>query len=570
MKNLEVAKLLYNIADILELQDVQWKPQAYRKAAQSIESLGEDIAQIHKKGKLEQIPGVGKNIAEKIAEFLEKGKLQYYDQLKKQVKVDIEGLNEIPSLGPKRIKILYKKLGIKTVKDLEKAIRNKALQRLEGFGEKIEQSLLEGIEIVKHRPKRFLYIHAMPIVEEIKIILQKQPFISKVEVAGSFRRGKETIGDLDFLVVSSQPEKVMNIFTSIPDVKKVLAKGLTKGSVILSNGMQVDLRIVHPGEFGSALLYFIGNKEHNVALRKLALKRGYSLSEYGLFTVKEKKWVAGKTEEEVYKKLKLQYIPPEIRRDQGEIDAALKKKIPTLIEEKDVKGMFHNHTIWSDGANSLLEMAKKAESLKWKFISFNDHFGNVGITKPLDERRLVKYLAEIEKVRKKVGLKVFSGVEIDILKDGTLPLPAKKLKELDVVIASVHTSLKMSSSEMTKRICSALENYPINILGHPTDRLLNERQPLQFNLETVFETAKKSGVFLEVNGSPSRMDLSGELIKQAKDIGCKFAFGSDAHDLNHLEFSKKSSILMARRGWLETKDVLNSWTFPRIEKMLKR
>ena len=570
MKNLEVAKLLYNIADILELQDVQWKPQAYRKAAQAIESLGDDIAEINKQGKLEQISGVGKHIAEKITEFLETGKLKYYEQLKKQVKVDIEGLNEVPSLGPKKIKILYKKLGIKTVKDLEKAIKNKKIQKLEGFGEKTEKSLFEGIELLRNRPKRFLYVQALPVVKEITEILKEQTFVQKVEIAGSFRRGKETIGDLDFLVISSQPEKVMKIFTSLPDVKKVLAKGLTKCSVILSNGMQVDLRVVQAKEFGSALLYFIGNKEHNVALRKFALKKGYSLSEYGLFTVKDKKWVAGRTEGEVYEKLKLQYIPPEIRRDQGEIEAALKNRIPSLIEENDVKGIFHNHTIWSDGANSLLEMAKKAEDLKYKFISFNDHFGNVGITKPLDERRLSKYLIEIETVRKKVGIRIFSGVEIDILKDGTLPLSAKKLKELDTVIASVHTSLKMSSSEMTKRICSVLENYPVNILGHPTDRILNERQPLQFNLETVFETARKNNVFLEINGFPKRMDLSGELIKQAKDLGCKFAFGSDAHEVGHLQYGRKFSVLMARRGWLEAKDVLNTSNVSKIEKMLKR
>lgn len=570
MKNLEVAKLLYNIADILELQNVPWKPQAYRKAAQSIESLSEDIAEINKRGKLQQIQGVGKHIAEKIIEFLESGKLKYYEKLKKQVKVDIEGLNEIPSLGPKKIKILYNKLGIKTVKDLEKAIKHKKIQKLAGFGEKTENSLLEGIDLVKHRPKRFLYAQAMPIVEEIKKIFEKQIFISKVEIAGSFRRGKETIGDLDFLVISSQPEKVMKIFTSLPDVKKVLSKGLTKSSIILSNGMQVDLRVVHDKEFGSALLYFIGNKEHNVALRKFALRKGYSLSEYGLFTVKDKKWVAGRTEEEVYNKLKLQYIPPEIRRDQGEIEAALKKKIPKLIKENDVKGIVHNHTIWSDGANSILEMAKKAEGLGWKFISFNDHFGNVGITNPLDERRLSKYLTDIEKVRKTMGIKIYSGVEIDILKDGTLPLSAKKLKELDVVVTSVHTSLKMSSSEMTKRICSVLENYPVNILGHPTDRILNGRQPLQYNLETVFETARKNNVFMEVNGSPQRMDLSGELIKQAKEIGCRFALSSDAHDVGHMEYGKKFSVLMARRGWLETKDVLNTWNIPKIEKMLKR
>ncbi len=569
MKNLEVAKLLYNIADILELQEVPWKPQAYRKAALVIESLSEDIEELQKNDKLLEIPGVGENIAEKIEEYLQTGKLKYYDQLKKEVKVDLESLNEIPSLGPKKIKLLYQKLGIKTVADLEKAIKQHKVRELEGFGEKTEQTLEEGITLIKTRPKRFLYASVSPIVNSILHTFRAHSFVHQMEVAGSFRRGKETVGDLDFLAVSPQPEKVMDLFTKMKDVKEIIAQGTTKSSVRLSNGLQIDLRVVKDKEFGSAMNYFIGSKEHNIELRKLALSKGYTLSEYGLFTLKGKKWIDGKTEDEIYRKLGLHHIEPELRENRGEIIAAQQKKLPTLISTKDLTGIFHNHSTWSDGNSSLLEMAQKAEALGLKFISFNDHCGPIGITNPLTEKRLAGYLKEIAKVQKKVGIHVFSGVEIDILKNGTLPLSAPKLKELDVVIASIHLATKMPASEMTKRVCHALEKYPIHILGHPTDRILNEREPIALNMEAVFQTAKERGVFLEINGSPSRMDLCGEQVKNARELGCQFALSADAHDVNHLPYYSLG-INMARRGWLEKKDVLNCWTLQKIEKALKR
>ncbi len=569
MKNLEVAKLLYNIADILELQEVQWKPQAYRKAAQAIESLSEDIEELQQKNKLLEIPGVGENIAEKIEEYLTSGKLKYYDQLKKEVKVDLESLNEIPSLGPKKIKLLYQKLGVKTIADLEKAIKLHKVRELESFGEKTEQTLQEGITLIKTRPKRFLYAYASSLVNSILHTFRAYPFIHQMEVAGSFRRGRETVGDLDFLAVSPQPEKVMDKFTTMKDVKDILAKGVTKSSIRLSNGMQIDLRVVKDKEFGSAMNYFIGSKEHNVELRKLALSKGYTLSEYGLFQLNGKKWIAGKTEEDIYQKLGLEFIEPELRENRGEITAAQQKKLPSLIATKDLNGIFHNHSTWSDGNNSLFEMAQRAEALGLKFISFNDHFGPMGITNPLTEKRLTGYLKEIDRVQKRVGIRVFSGVEIDILKNGTLPLSMAKLKELDVVIASVHLATKMPTTEMTKRVCSTMEKYPIHILGHPTDRLLNEREPIALNMETVFKTAKERGVFLEINGSPSRMDLCGEQVKNARDLGCQFALSADAHDVNHLPYYSLG-INMARRGWLEKKDVLNCWTLPKIEMALKR
>lgn len=569
MKNQLIAKILNNIADILELQEVEFKPIAYRRAAQSVESLSEDIEEIYERNELEEIPGVGKHIAEKIAEIIETGKLKYYEQLKKQVKVDVEQLNEIPSLGPKKIKVLYKKLGVKDLQDLEKVLKQHKVRELEGFGEKTEETLLHGIELLKKRPSRFLYTPALPIVEIITKTLQRNDFVQRVEIAGSFRRGKETVGDLDFLVVSSQPQKVMEVFTSMKEVKEVLAKGETKSSIRLSNGMQVDLRVVNEKEYGAALLYFIGSKEHNVELRKLALKKGWTLNEYGLTKLKDKKWIAGRTQEEVYQKLGLRFIEPELRENKGEIEAARQGKLPELITPKNIKGVFHNHSVWSDGNNTLLEMAQKAEELKLKFISFNDHFGHIGITNPLTEKRLGKYLEELSKVQKKVGIKVFTGVEIDILKNGSLPLSASKLRELDVVIASVHVAINMKEKEMTLRVCNALSNYPVNILGHPLDRILQEREPLALNLDKVFETAKKQDTFLEINSSPKRMDLPGELVKAGLERGCRFALSTDAHDVSHLAFYPLG-VNMARRGWIEQKHLLNCWSFGKIEKALQK
>ena len=569
MKNLLVAGILEKVAEILELQEVPFKPQAYLKAARSISELSEDVTEIAKRGELQNISGVGESIAEKIEEIIKTGKLKYYEQLKKKLPIDFEELGQIPSLGPKKIKFLYQKLKIKNLKDLEKALQEHKLLKLRGFGAETEKNLQQGLELVKSHPQRFLYAQALPLVEEVKTRLGKLPFVKKIDVAGSFRRGKETVGDLDFLIVSSQPEKATKAFVNMPDVKDILAQGPTKSSVRLNNNLQMDLRVVSEKEWGSALLYFIGNKEHNIELRKLALSKGYTLSEYGLFKLKGKKWIAGRTEQEIYDQLGMKYIPPELRENMGEIKASLQNKLPPLVELKDIKGLFHNHSTWSDGTASILEMAQAAEKLGLKFLAITDHYSPIGITNPLNEKRLEKYLAEIEKVRKKVSLELFSGVEIDILKDGSLPLSAAKLKQVDVVEAAVHLSTKMSEAEMTTRICSALENYPVNILAHPRGRLLNRREPFAANWEKVFSVAKKNKVFLECTCSPARMDLSGEKIKTALDAGCKIALGTDAHstaELNHY----KQGILALRRGWAEKKDILNCWDLSKIKKELKK
>lgn len=569
-KNIEVAKILYQIADLLEIQNVQWKPQAYRKAAQSVESASEDISILVKEKRLHELAGVGEHIAQKIEELVTTGKLDYLEKLKKEVPIDVEGLFKIEGMGPKTVKKLYQKFKVKSIEDLKNAAEQGKLEKLEGIGEKKQQQILESIEkISKRGPERILLGMAVPIAEDIVAVLKKVPGTREITVAGSYRRGKETVGDLDILIISPNPKKIMNAFVSMNDVEKVLAHGETRSSIRLVNGVQVDVRVVKKEQYGSALQYFTGSKEHSISLRKIALKKGLTLSEYGLSTLKEKKVIASKTEQDVYQKLGLQYIPPEMRENKGEIELAQKKKIPQLIELKNINGDFQTQTTWSDGAHSLEEMARTGQELGWKFITITDHVGAIGIVNPLDEKRLQKQAAEIDKLNKKLDIHIFKGAEIDITKTGALALSQKACKQLDVVLASVHSSFRMPASEMTKRICTALTDFPVHILGHPTGRLINKREPLEFDAEKVFSTAKQQGVFLEINGQPLRMDLSDVHVQIAREIGCSFVISSDAHSKEQLEYVK-FGVINARRGWLEKRHVLNTKSVKEIEKVLGR
>ncbi|HLC22431.1 MAG TPA: helix-hairpin-helix domain-containing protein, partial [Candidatus Nanoarchaeia archaeon] len=437
-KNADVAKILYEVADLLEIQDVQWKPQAYRKAAQAIENLQEDIETVIEEGRLEDLPGVGTHIAEKVKEIVKTGKLQYLNTLKKHVPIDVESLSSIEGLGPKTLKYLYKKLHVKNLADLKKAAMAGKIKALKGMGEKKEKMILEGVKLVQKRgPKRLLLGSITPLADEICSLLKKVDGVQQTTIAGSYRRGLAMIGDIDILLISSKPKKAMDAFVSIPDIEKVLAHGERRSSIRLRNGLQVDARALKKEQYGSALLYFTGSKEHNVAVRKRALKKGLTLSEYGLFTVRGKKLVASTTEDAVYKRLGMQYIPPEMREDRGEIELALKKKIPALISWKDIRGDFQTQTKWSDGADSIEEMAAYAERLGWKFLVITDHVGGIGIARPLDEKRLAKQAKEIDAINKKSSVHIFKGAEIDIKKNGELALSKKACGALDVVLASV-------------------------------------------------------------------------------------------------------------------------------------
>ncbi len=563
MNNLEIARILLEIAEMLEMQGVQFKPRAYQHAARTIENLSEDVRDVYERGELEELPGVGKSIAEKIVELLKTGKLKYYEQLKKSLPMDVDALMRVPGMGPKRIKLLYDTLKVRNLKELEKAAKRHQIQMIKGLGPKVEEDILKGIAFAEKKTNRFLLGYIMPLAEGIKGSLQKLPFVKRVEIAGSYRRRKETVGDLDILVTSSKAKEVIDFFVKQKDVQDVLAQGSTKCSVRLHNGLQIDLRVVEDKEFGSALQYFTGNKEHNVELRKIALSQGYTLSEYGLFTLRGKKRVAGRTEEEIYRKLGVGFMPPEMRENRGE----LKGRLPHVIDYGNCHGDFQVHTTWSDGAESIEAMAKAAQALGWKFITITDHVGQVGIARPLSEKRLEQQWKEIDKVQKKVDICIFKGAEVDILKDGKLALSRMLQEKLDVVLASVHLATKMSAADMTKRIVTALDSNRIHILGHPTGRLLNQREGFTFDFAKVFEKCRSTGTLLDIDCHPERMDLPDVHVKAAQEAGCGFAISTDSHGKDGLRYISLGEAI-ARRGWLEAKDVLNTYSVKEIEKRL--
>ncbi|MCD6331488.1 MAG: DNA polymerase/3'-5' exonuclease PolX [Thermoplasmata archaeon] len=568
MKNREIAKIFYEIADMLEMQDVQFKPRAYRKAAQNIESLSEDIEEIYKRGELEKIPGVGKSIAEKVKEFIEKGSVAYYEKLKKEIPVNLEELSSVEGLGPKMIKLLYKELGIKNLNDLEKAAKEGKIRHLKGMGERTEQKILENIEFARKKGGRILLGFALP--EAMKLIKFLEKYAEKISLAGSLRRRKETIGDMDILAVSLNPEKLMDEFTSMNEVDKILAKGETKSSVRLKSGIQVDLRIVDKESFGSALQYFTGSKEHNIEVRKIAVRNGYKLNEYGLFDKKSNKKIAGETEEGVYKALGMQYIPPELRENRGEVEAALNGALPALVERKDVRGDLQMHTKWSDGANTIEEMVKEGIKLGHSFIAITDHVGTLKIAGGMGEEEIRKQMKEIESLNEKYDdFHIFHGVEVNILKDGNLDMSRKVLKDVDVVIASIHSAFRQPMEEMTKRLLKALENDVVDILAHPTARIIYKREAIKFDVEKVFDAARENDVILEINAQPDRLDLNDILAKKAIEMGVKLSIGTDAHNKETLRYIELG-VAVARRAWAEKKDIVNTYSIDKLEKIFSK
>ncbi len=575
LRNQEIARILYNIAELLDMQGVRFKPRAYEKAARTVESLPDEAAEVYRRGgiaALEELPGVGEKIAAKIEELLKTGKLGYYEDLKKVFPLDIEGLMGVQGMGPKRIKLVYEKLGVKDLKGLEEAARKHKLAGIPGLGPKMEQDILAGIEALGGGGggRRFLLGEIEQVAEEMRARLSAHKAVKRVEIGGSYRRGKETVGDLDYLVISDEPGAVMDFVASMDIVKAVEAKGRTKTMVRLSNGLHVDFRVLKEEEFGSAMQYFTGNKDHNVLLRRIANSKGLTLNEYGLFTLEGRKRVAGRTEEEVYKKLGMVYIEPELRENTGEIEAAQKDRLPKLVRMEDLRGDFQTQTAWSDGQDSVEEMAQTAAGMGHEFIAITDHGGGfLKIAHALDERRLAGQAKEIDRLNEKLGIRILKGTEVDILKDGKLALPKSAMDELDFVLASVHSGFRMSEREMTRRIVEAIQSYPINALAHPTGRLIGKRPPYEVRLEEVFQACKETGTFLEVDGFPERLDLKDVHIKAAMELGCRFTLSTDAHDKNQLRYLKFAAA-QARRGWLEAKDILNTYPLKTIERELAK
>ena len=559
----------------MEMDEVAFKPYAYRKAADNLEALEEDVGEIYKRGglkALEKIPGVGKNIGERVEEYLKTGKIKYYQDFKKRLPLDLEGIIGVEGMGPRKAKILYQKLGVKDLKTLEKAAKSHKIAPLFGFGEKTEKNILEGIEFLKRSKGRFLLGEILPEVKHIMEKLKSLKEVEQISTAGSVRRMKETIGDVDILVTTKYPKKVMDFFLSLSGIVKVWAKGPTKSSIRIGQGFDVDLRVLRKKSYGSALQYFTGSKEHNIATRRIAIQKGLKLSEYGLF--RGKKMIAGWNESGIYRELGLSWVAPELRENQGEIEAALRQAqgkpngLPKIVGYKDIKGDLHCHTNWSDGTQTIKEMALTAKSLGYKYLGISDH-AKLAIANGLDEKRLLKQMKEIEKADKEIkGIKILKGSEVNILTDGSLDIKDEILAKLDYVIAGVHSKFKMSSKEMTERIIRAMRNPNVDIIAHLTCRKIKIREECQFDFDEILKAAKEHKVALEINSQPIRMDLNDQNIRRAKEAGVKMIINTDSHHENQMKFMELG-ISQARRGWAEKRDIINTQPLSELLKYFK-
>lgn len=559
MDNQGVAATFYEIADLLDLQGVAFKPAAYRRAARNIESMEEDINKLASEGKVKDIDGVGEAMAKKIDEMLTTGKLRYLEELRSQLPEGLLDVLRVPDVGPRTAMVLYKELGITSLQQLKEAAVAKRLRGLKGFGEKTEQRILQGIDTLEAKGKRTLLGEALPVAEEYVEHLRAGQKLDEISIAGSLRRGKETVGDIDILVGDDNPSAIMESFVAYPKVSEILMKGPTKSTVRLENGLQVDIRAVETKSYGAALCYLTGSKEHNVYMRKVGVEMGLKLNEYGLFERDSGKMVAGATEEEVYEALGFRYIDPELRENSGEFAASREGRLPKLVKRDDVRGDFHVHTEWSDGSNTIQQVVDSAAERGYEFVTITDHSQSMKIAGGLSPEDLRKQIAEVRKADSAAGgrLRVLAGTEVDIKSDGSLDFPKTLLNDLDVVVASVHSRFKMEKDEMTKRVVAAVESGTMDILGHPTGRLIGERTGYQLDLQKVFEAARSSGVSMEINSFPNRLDLGDINCRTAKEAGVRMAIGTDSHHVDQMGFIRLG-VITARRGWLEAKDVLNT------------
>jgi len=571
VKNREIAGILYQMAELLELHaENRFKIIAYSRAARAIESLTEDIEQVCRDGRLEGIPGVGKAIAEKIKEYLRTGRIQSHQDLLADTPQGLAELLQISGLGPKTVFMLHEKLDITNLDELEKAAREHRIRRLPRMGVVREKNILKSIERYRKRSNRILYSTAESIVDEILTYLGGIEGLEHATAAGSYRRRKETVGDIDILATAARPEEIVAAFVKMPLVEEVLAKGPTKASVIMNDTIQVDLRIVEHRSYGTVLQYFTGSKEHNVSMRQLALDRGYSLSEYSLTRLANGQDLFFDQEEEVYQALGLQYIPPELREDRGEIEAALGGRLPRLVEAKDIRGDLHVHSIWSDGRASIIELAQAGRSMGYEYIALSDHSPSVGIAGGIGREKMEEKIEAVAEANDSLeGITVLMGAEVDIKADGSLDYPDDLLERMDVVVASVHMAQQQKERTITGRLISAIENQNVDIIGHPTGRIINQREPSDMDFHAVLEAAAKTGTALEINAHPSRLDLNDVNARAAKEMGVQMSINSDAHDAGQL-LNMKYGINVARRAWLEKKDLINAMDLKDLIQFLKK
>lgn len=561
MNNRQLADTFTLIADLLEIKgEIVYKTLAYRKAAESLISLGRDAVEYWKEGKLKDIPGVGKAIASKIDELLSTGKLEYLEKLEEEVPPGLAGWIPIPGMGPKKISLIWKELGITKLSDLDKAAKEGKLRILPGMGEKSEKQIIAGIESLSRRSGRIPLGRAWPLAEELIAILKAVEGVSAVEPAGSFRRRQSTVGDLDILVAAEDSEPVMEVFTTLPRVMRVHGKGKIKSSIEFSDGQRAQIWVHPPEKFGTALQYATGSKDHNVRLRELALAKGLSLSEHALTKTDGSGEITCATEEEVYAALGLPWIPPELREDRGEVQAAIAGELPKLIEVKDIRADLQVHSTWSDGKLSMLEMAKAAAKRGIKVIAFTDHSISLGVAGGMSMEEHKDQQAEIEVAQKELGdsIRILHATEVEIKADGSLDYPDEFLASLDLVVASLHSSLRQPREKVTQRLLNAINNPHVDIIGHPTGRLIPEREGADLDMEAVLKAAAKSGVALEINAHPSRLDLEDKYARRAKEMGIPISINTDAHTEDHLDMLH-FGVSTARRAWLTAEDVINTW-----------
>jgi DNA polymerase (family 10) len=568
VNNTQVAAIFYETSELLRIKGEKFKPQAYAKAAHAIENLREDIADISRQKKLEEIPGVGKHLATKIEEILRTGRLEYLENLRRELPPGVRQLADLEGIGPKKAIILNRELGITTRAGLEEAAKAGQIRDLPGFGELSEKNILRSIG-AKGKSARFLLGTVLPVAQEIVQQLAAIPATKQISLAGSLRRKKETIGDVDILATSPEPLKVMDAFCSLSSVERVLVRGPTRSSVLLGTGLQVDLRVVKDDQYGAALQYFTGSKDHNIALRRLALERGWKLNEYGLSDLSTGKKIAGKSEDEVYRVLGLPFIEPELRENRGEIKAAQEGSLPDIVPYTAIRGDLHVHTSWSDGKHTVLAMAEAAQSLGYEYIAVCDHARSPQFPGGLTGKQVDEQRREIEQVNRTLeGFEVLAGIECSINDNGTLDTGNTVLRDLDIVVAGVHSGLKMPEHEMTQRMLAAMQNEYLDIISHPTGRIIQQREPVRLDLTAFFRTAAELGVFPEINALPERLDLPDIYCLKGREYAVRFALGSDSHSRENLG-TMELGVATARRGWLEAKDILNTLTVRDLRTVLE-
>ncbi|MEG3068621.1 MAG: DNA polymerase/3'-5' exonuclease PolX [Syntrophaceticus schinkii] len=558
MNNWEIAKLFDEIADLLDiLGENPYKARAYRRAAHKLGNAYLDVEELADEGRLQEIPGIGSALEKKIEEYVKTGELKYLTQLRKKAPTSLRQLLLIPGIGVKTIQIIYQQLGITNLQDLEAAARKRLLQELPGIGVKTEQAIISGLEAHVLRRRRLLLHHAFAFAGEIESHLKDTlPGLANLQIAGSLRRGKETVGDLDFVAAADNPAPLVDAFKTAPFVNEVVAAGEVKATIMTKWGFQADLLVVQPEFFASALQHLTGSKEHNIILRGIARKQGLKISEHGIHC--DGQVAAPVTEEELYRRLGMDYIPPELREGRGEIEAAQNGVLPELLNVDHIKGDLHVHSEWSDGINTLEELAQSAQERGYRYLAVTDHSRSLRIARGLTEERVREQQEEIRRLNQGfTDFRLLAGIEVEILPDGSLDFEDELLAEMDIVIASVHSGFKQDRKTITRRVLSALQNEHVDIIGHPTGRLLGRRDPYDIDVDLLLRIAAETGTALEINASPDRLDLHDEYIHQGIEIGVRFAVNTDAHDVYYLD-DIQYGVLQARRGWAERSDIINT------------